>query len=374
MTADTVGGVWTYALELARALRPSGVEVVLAAMGEPPSDDQRRAATELSNVVPAFATFKLEWMNQPWKDVEAAGEWLLGLEAEFQPDLIHLNSYSHATLRWQAPTLVVGHSCVCSWFAAVRGEAPPRSFARYRREVASGLQAAGTVTAPTEAMLEALREHYGDFPARAAIPNGRRAEGLRRTAKGSFVLYAGRLWDEAKNVSILERAAARIDWPVYLAGEARNPDGGEIFFRRAESLGRLSSVQLGDWLSRASIFALPALYEPFGLSALEAAQAGCALVLGDIPSLREVWGEAALFVPPEDEDAVAAALNLLIRRPAIRREFAVRARERAARYTPEQMAATYLEAYAELLRPKSLFARVTASPISRGKRATAAAG
>ena len=63
-------------------------------------------------------------------------------------------------------------------------------------------------------------------------------------------------------------------------------------------LGRLSAGELADWYARAAIYALPARYEPFGLSALEAALSGCALVLGDIPSLREIWGDAALFVPP----------------------------------------------------------------------------
>jgi glycogen synthase len=58
-----------------------------------------------------------------------------------------------------------------------------------------------------------------------------------------------------------------------------------------------------DWYARASIYALPARYEPFGLSALEAALSGCALILGDIPSLREVWLEAAPYVSPDDESA-----------------------------------------------------------------------
>ena len=76
----------------------------------------------------------------------------------------------------------------------------------------------------------------------------------------------------------------------------------------------------------------------FGLSALEAALSGCALVLGDIPSLREVWGDAALFVAPDDTDALAQALQGLIDRPAYRRELADRATKRAGLYTPRRMA------------------------------------
>ena len=63
-------------------------------------------------------------------------------------------------------------------------------------------------------------------------------------------------------------------------------------------------------MAEASIYALPARYEPFGLSALEAALSGCALVLGDIPSLREIWGPAAIYVPADDKvGALRAALD-----------------------------------------------------------------
>jgi hypothetical protein len=106
-------------------------------------------------------------------------------------------------------------------------------------------------------------------------------------------------------------------------------------------------------MGRAAIYALPARYEPLGLSVLEAALAGCALVLGDIPSLREVWGgEAAIFVPPNDVDALADALELLRREPVRRARLAVCARARALEYGPARMAASYLAAYSSLLRAR----------------------
>ena len=51
-------------------------------------------------------------------------------------------------------------------------------------------------------------------------------------------------------------------------------------------------------MARTAVFVSPALYEPFGLAVLEAAQAGCALVLSDIPTFRELWDGVALFVAP----------------------------------------------------------------------------
>src|SRR5215208_5264279 len=91
MTADTVGGVWTYAIDLARALGAEGVEVGLAAMGGTPSDSQRREAQTIGSLQLFESEFRLPWMEQPWEDVQAAGRWLMDLSARLMPDVIHVN-------------------------------------------------------------------------------------------------------------------------------------------------------------------------------------------------------------------------------------------------------------------------------------------
>jgi glycogen(starch) synthase len=354
MTADTVGGVWTYALELIRALAPFGVEVTLATMGSPLTPSQWEEARALANLRVEESTFQLEWMDEPWEDVRAAGDWLLGLEARVRPDVVHLNGYCHGALPWKHPTLMVGHSCVLSWWKAVKQEEAPERFTRYREEVTRGLQAAGRVVAPTRAMLEALRAHYGPLPEAEVLYNARRPEDFPPAAeRAPFILAAGRLWDEAKNVAALEAAAPRLGWPVKVAGESLHPLRGErVPSRNVEPLGRLSLRELAGWMGRAALYALPARYEPFGLSVLEAALAGCALVLGDIPSLREVWGDCATFVPPNDVEALAGALEMLCREPRLRARLAASARVRALEFTPARMSAGYLTAYASLLRAR----------------------
>ena len=155
------------------------------------------------------------------------------------------------------------------------------------------------------------------------------------------MLSAGRVWDEAKNIAAVVRAAPALDWPVVLAGEGSDA----LSAANVTGLGRLTRGELDELLARASVFALPASYEPFGLGPLEAAQAGCALVLGDIASLREVWGDAATFVPPGDDLALVDGLRRLISEDGLREELAIRARRRASEYTPGRMASGYLDAY-----------------------------
>ncbi|MBI3543526.1 MAG: glycosyltransferase family 4 protein [Deltaproteobacteria bacterium] len=352
MTADTVGGVWTYAIELAGLLGGYGVEVDLATMGRKLTQAQRREAGRLSNVLVHETEYRLEWMSEPWADVERAGGWLLDLEQRLAPDVIHLNNYCHASVPFSAPKLVVGHSCVYSWWESVHGTEPSPEWARYHEAVTAGLAAADFVAAPSRAMLNALHRHYGIKGRYAVIPNARTlaAAASSDTVKEPFILAAGRAWDAAKNLELLDRAAAGLDWPLVVAGACESPDGRGASFRNARPLGELPAEELRDYYSRASIYALPARYEPFGLSVLEAAAHGCALVLGNIPSLRENWMGAAAFAPPESEHAVREAIRYLIREPEERQRLGRLARERSRRFEPSVMAEAYLSLYDELLR------------------------
>ncbi|HWO40650.1 MAG TPA: glycosyltransferase family 4 protein [Candidatus Eisenbacteria bacterium] len=350
MTGDTVGGVWSYALELAQALSEHRTEIVLATMGPLPSDKQRARLRDLANVTLYAADYRLEWMENPWRDVDAAGAWLLKLESRFEPDIVHLNGFSHGALPWRVPCLIVGHSCVWSWFEAVKGVAPPTEWNEYKNRVTAGLRAAQIVTAPSRAMLEALCRHYGPFAATGPVYNGRNPRHYAPGRKEPFVLAAGRFWDEAKNIGALAPAAQALPWRIYAAGPDQAPDGNKP--RRDDSLiflGEVDSTELSSWLARAAIFVLPARYEPFGLSVLEAALAGCALVLGDIPSLRELWDGAAVFVPPNDSHAISDGLKRLIEDSTGRRKLADTARRRAAFFSPERMARGYLDLYARLV-------------------------
>lgn len=345
MTADTVGGVWTYALELTRALQPYGVEVLLAVMGPPLSDAQTAAARSITNLNLFKSNYKLEWMPDCWSDVKHAGDWLLHLENRLQPDLIHLNGYAHASLSWNSPTLVTGHSCVCSWWQAVKADTPPAEWQRYKTEVANGLSAADLIVTPSAAMMQALNTHYGPLNRTRVIPNGRNPEDFNSRSKRKFVMSAGRLWDEAKNIDRLAEIACELPWPVVVAGELEDPPR----LRKCHWLGSLPEPELRRWLAAASIYALPALYEPFGYTPLEAALSDCALVLGDIDSLREIWCDAAVFVDPNDSTALKTELLKLIEDSPHRDEMARRARARALEFTSDRMGQNYFAAYVDLL-------------------------
>lgn len=349
MTTDTQGGMWTYAVDLARALGAHGVEVVLATMGARLTPDQAHTAGTVPLLRVMESTFRLDWMAGAWEEAAKSGDWLLELEQAFKPDIVHLNGCVHGALPWRAPSLVVGHSCMLSWWRAVKKHATPAEWQRYLEGSRGVLRAAALVVAPTRVTLNALKFYYGPFRHSRVIHHGRDPRMFRASDKEPFVFASGRLWDEAKNIAALNRVAPRLAWPVYVAGEERHPGGDEAPNSGVRGTGRLSSEAVSDWMGRAAVYAMPARYEPFGMSVLEAGLSGCALVLGDIPSLREIWDDAAVFVPHHDDAALAATLRGLIDNRGRREALGHRAMTRAMLYTSERCGAAYLQAYEAVL-------------------------
>jgi glycogen synthase len=348
MTADTVGGVWSYALDLCRSLPE--IDFVLATLGPPARPEQLAAAARVANVTLAQSDFRLEWMAGGQADIPASRRWLETLVERHAADLVHINGFAQACLGSRRPVVTVAHSDVLSWWMAVHGTPAPPQWNEYRRQVVCGLGAASCVVAPTKAVHDDLRRQYGR-PLRNAIviPNGIDHRLFSSQPKRPVIMAAGRIWDAAKNLRLLDDIAPRLACPIEIAGDLAHPEHGVARLLHARPLGVLAPAELRNRLEQAAIFAAPALYEPFGLGILEAAAAGCALVLGDIASLRENWAGAAVLVPPADRGQWLGALGRLIGDRRERERLGAAARARAERFTPAGTGERYLAVYRELI-------------------------
>lgn len=352
MTCDAVGGVWVYATSLARALASRGHRVHLVTLGPEPAADQREALRDADGVSLQTTDLALEWIDPEGADLDRAALCLREIERRVAPDIVHLNGYREALAGWRAPCIVVAHSCVRSWWQACRsGEPDEPRWSAYVANVAAGLTNAGAWVAPTASFAATIDSLYAPARAGQVILNGGEPP-ARSSAKKPIVLAAGRLWDEAKNVGALAAASAQIDWPVLIAGDAGA--AAPSTHDNVCWLGTLPRPALLDQMGRAAIFVSPALYEPFGLAALEAAQRGCALVLSDIPSFRELWDGAALFVDPRHAQALADAANRFIRDASLHADYARAASERAQRYTLASMVDHYETLYRETIASETL--------------------
>ncbi|ESR25304.1 Glycosyltransferase [Lutibaculum baratangense AMV1] len=351
LTTDAVGGVWQYALDLARFYCRHGVEVVLAVLGPEPSQDKRTEAGLVGGLDLRVTGLPLEWMGPSPNELTEAARELSRLATDSGADIAHVsNPALIAGAGWTVPVVATLHSCVGTWWQAMRPDEPMPDDFRWRVDrIGAGLAAATLATAPSGAFAgDAARIYRGvDF---RVIHNGRDGTAFSRLDMpriGAFT--SGRLWDEAKNVRVIDLAAREFGLPIFAAGPLEGPHGVAQLFPHLQVLGPLPNVKVRQRLATTAVYVSTAFYEPFGLGVLEAAQSGCALVLSDIGSFRELWGGAALFVDPHQPGAVAEALNTLSRDEKMRRKLATAAQERAGRYTTKRMAMQTLAAYAEAM-------------------------
>jgi glycosyltransferase involved in cell wall biosynthesis len=350
MTADAVGGVWQYALDLAAGLRAHDVRTTIAVLGPAPSVDQQ-ALAEAAGAELVATGLPLDWTASDEAEVNEAGHAVARLATEVRPDLVHLNTPALAAdARFEVPVVAACHSCVATWWQAVKDGPLPEDFVWRMDLVRRGYASADRLLAPTLAFAQETAEAYRLAQLPTVVRNGRHGvHGPVSSQDGTFVFTAGRLWDEGKNFAAIDRVAARLSIPVLAAGPLQGPNGVRIEAHHAKPLGRLSDEDVAQYLGRQPIFVSAALYEPFGLAVLEAAQAGCALVLSDIPTFRELWDGAALFVDPRDENEAAAAVERLVQDPDARAVLGGAARKRAAAYTVEAMTGGVLNAYRSVL-------------------------
>jgi glycosyltransferase involved in cell wall biosynthesis len=345
LTTDTVGGVWRYSLELARGFACTGVQTVLVTLGPEPDAGQRAEASSIPGLRLIPTNLPLDWLAKDAAQLEAAARALARIAVEHRCSAVHLHTPALVgAVAWPAPVVAVAHSCVGTWWAAVHAGAMPADLAWRADAVARGLEAADAVIAPSRSFARALDVHYRAGRPIHPVLNGRRHRAAF-AARRQQVLTAGRLWDPGKNARRLDAAAARAGVPVLAAGPVQGPHGERVALRHLHELGTLDEARMAAAYAQASVFVSVALYEPFGLAVLEAAQAGCALVLSAIPTFRELWDGAALFVDPDDTDALANTLHDLAASPERCATLGGFARGRAALYTVEKMVAGTLRVH-----------------------------
>lgn len=345
ITADCVGGIWRYAIDIGREMADRGAEVIVACLGPRPSPAQRTEAAA-AGVEAVWLPAEMDWMARGPEALVAGGRLLGALIRERSPTVVHLNNPAlRRYVDCPRPCVVAVHSCVATWWAAVKGTPLPDEWLWNAEATRAGLSGAGCVLSPTHAFASMLRAAYGPLPNLRVVGNG--THPTRPERKEEHVLAVGRWWDEAKDARTLDAAAAQAHYPVHAAGPLDGPNGTSAALFSAQWLGEMSHEAVLARTARTRVFVSPARYEPFGLAVLEAAAAGVALVLADIPSFRELWDGAAMFFAAGNATALAELIDRVCDDESLRAALAVAARERAADYTIERQVNSLLAAYAQ---------------------------
>jgi glycosyltransferase involved in cell wall biosynthesis len=347
LTTDVVGGVWDFSVTLAGALRDDW-QVTLLALGEPSLAQSREAAAAEAEL--RVEPVRLEWMQGSAADVSFTRQRVARIAAQGF-DLIHANQFATACADTDVPVVLTLHSDVLSWRRWTLGTSVvANEWLAYARLVREALARARRVVAVSRFLADEVRDLYRSEVDIDVIHNGWRAKSGGHVSRGPITLLGGRVWDSAKNIALAAEAAS--GWSpgdVRVAGERQHPETGSAapIPPPLHAVGVLSHEKLEDLLDRTSIYLSPARYDPFGLLPLQAAQHGCALLLSDIPSYRELWDGAACFFRSDDATDLRRTWQHLLEHPDVRDTLASAASNRAAAsYSAERMAARYREVYA----------------------------
>ena len=175
---------------------------------------------------------------------------------------------------------------------------------------------------------------------------------------GEYLLFVGTL-EPRKNVERLLRAmelvAPEVGPLVLAGGHGWNNTLVRRVVERLERVGRVRRLgyvpdgQRPTLLAGARAFVYPSLYEGFGLPPLEAMACGTPVLTSGVASLPEVVGDAALFVNPEDVEALAASLARIWHDAALRADLRARGLARARQFTWERTARLTLDVYRTVL-------------------------
>ena len=360
ITSDTVNGIWTYTRELVSGLVERGYRITLVSFGEIPLPEQTAWIERLREVDYRPTAFRLDWMQEGEQHFEDASEYLCAVASEVKPELLHFNHLCYGALPVRVPRIVVAHGDLVTWWKAVHGREPKESawLGWYRRTISQGVAQADAVVAPSEWMMCAVKSSYGSTGYESIIHNGRNPILFNPyTKKEDSVLAIGRLLDPAKQVSLLTQQRQQV--PVCIVGadsveERRSlPVRTDVQFKDGHAgvavRGPQSEAQMRILYSKSAMYAGTARYEPSGMTTIEAALSRCALILNDIPSLREIWGQAAVYFRTNDADSLAEAVRILSSDAQLLRNFANRAFQRAREcFNAHRMTDNYIQLYRRL--------------------------
>ena len=241
----------------------------------------------------------------------------------------------------------------------------PRSWRLlYRAGMRAVARHADAVLVPSHATAEDVRTLTSVDPAKvhvtplaASLPSAAADPGAALERLGvprPYVLFVGTL-EPRKNVVTLVRAYRQVAPDVPHALVLTGPDGWFAAKMDAElarpgpgtvvRTGHVTQDDLDALYRGADAFAYPSAYEGFGLPVLEALARGVPTIASDVPALREVAGDAALFVVPGDVAELAETLGRVLGDEALAGDLRTRGPARAAGFTWAATARATLEAY-----------------------------
>lgn len=299
-----------------------------------------------------------------------------------KPDLVHFPHFN-IPIAYRGKFVVTIHDLIKSEFASQAASTRTslvywaKHFV-YERVVRQAVHRAVKVIVPTNTIkekvvsqlkvepgkivvtYEAADGKFFDWGNDAKLVESDRAKQVlaKYSIKKPYLLYVGNAYPY-KNLDRLLKSLKLIQKDISLV----NPSPRSVFreklaeranlehlTKRVILPGYVSDEDLGILYRNAEAYVLPSLSEGFGLPALEAMASRIPVICSDIPVLREVCGEEAVYFDPNNETDMAEKINKVIADKKLRKELTDRAYNRASRFSWSKTAAQTLKVYQQVFK------------------------
>jgi glycosyltransferase involved in cell wall biosynthesis len=286
----------------------------------------------------------------------------------YKLDLVHFPHFN-VPLLYRKPFMVTIHDLTHTKFPGRKKSHILHRFA-YNLVLINAIRAAKKIIAVSQSTKNEILEHFSSISADKiqvvyegaseyyAMTNKDEAMAQLQKKFGftrPFLLYVG-VWRRYKNLPMLAKAfdklAEQFDYDLVLAGEP-DPFYPEIKEQvmgikhkdRIRAIGRVNDADLKNLYNAADLTVMPSLHEGFGLPLLESAACGTGVACSDIPTLREVMGQAAEYFDPTNLDNMTDVLSELLSNHTRLEELANLALNRVKHFSWKQAAAETIAIY-----------------------------
>ena len=355
MTTDVKSEVWDYSLTLSRALlKHINAEILMISLGGNPTDTQREELKDL-NIEFQFTDFSPDL----FADIEANPD-ILKMKSlfestikEFNPHIVHLN-HGYPNFDFNKPCVFACHGDLLNkkmWHSDTnRHGSLHQNLLNYKQIINKNLNKSDIIIAQSRFIAECIIKTYNFRKGIKIIYNGIDYKPYSGMPETPTLLASGDLSDRSKNINLLLNIAYKLpdNIKIKIIGESL-PD--KKLPRNVEFLGNLSGSELQEVYKNSSIYLALSSYEPNGLSSIQAAYSGCAILANDIPVFKELWGDCACIFEKDNVNSLMRCINNLVENRNLLELTSKNCQAKAlSSFNSKRMAYEYINLYKNILK------------------------
>ena len=340
MTTDVKSEIWDYSLTLSRSLlKHFNAEISMISMGGKPTDRQKEELENL-NIEFQFTDFQHDIFadieaNQDISNIKTLFENTI---KEFNPHIIHLN-HGYPNFDFKTPCVFTCHDNLLN-----------KNLLNYKQTINKSLNNADIIIAQSKFTAECLMKTYNLKTGIRIIYNGIDYNPYSGSPESPTLVACENSPNPGKNINFLLNIAYKLPDNIKMkiivdSKPYRKPP------RNVEFFTNLAGSELQAVYKNSSIYLALSNYESNGLSSIQAAYSGCAILANDLPIFKELWGDCAYIFERDNPNSLMRCINNLIEN---RHFFEITSRNCQAKalsmFNSKRMAYEYINLYKNILK------------------------